>query len=280
MKLLSVASLAFIGLAKFVNAQESEEAAGDRHYPVLKKGVRAAFTDAISGATGSVTIYDSTDISADIEITDFAKIPTWANCSSGGIKWSLNSEWSSPGEEETGASCTGAAGPRYDPNFACSPQSQYFASICNWFGPNVAMTDYLTTVGGTFPSPGKPACSGPIGGQYNCWPCLYKQFSSACEVGDLSGKYGNLMFHTGCVREAAEGEEGAVSTEAQTDQAAGYNYNNYNNYEYCHQGTHVDFTTHDRFMNKPSVFRARSILLSCSDDTPLMCAVLKPFTGY
>jgi hypothetical protein len=92
-----------------------------------------------------------------------------------GIAYHIHTKWIGSDTSSADGSFTGAcmnAGPHYDPNFACGPKSQWSGVVCGELSRDSA-------------------------GYYKCSTEFKNGDYGACEVGDLSGKFGNAIVSDG-----------------------------------------------------------------------------------
>lgn len=142
----------------------------------------AKFNGTLTNISGTVNV-ESGIITVDIDLSelDFNKLPGGVNCTEGGLKYHIHERWNRSdfvnalGPTECGAEYTGN---HWDPWTACS--SSTGNEYCN-------ITQNVDSC-----VPGSTAWVGSHNG-YLCNTSTYADNPYVCEVGDWSGKYGNLI---------------------------------------------------------------------------------------
>eukprot|EP01084_Bolivina_argentea_P242417 406676_1 len=180
-----------------------------------------------------------------LDFTDFEFDLLPENCTEDGLSFKIHTEWTwgdssnkaKGGDrmlEECNASYTGGS---YDPWFACGPHS---ASLdCNTSSPD-----------GCIPPSSVFEDSELYEGTYVCDPLNFDLIAYTCESGDISGKYGKLY--------PDEWSNITNDTEGQFLEDTGSSY--------------WELTEDILMPNLPSQSASFSVVMSCSDGTPALCA--------
>lgn len=116
----------------------------------------------------------------DFSGVDWTALPE--NCSADGLGWHIHGDWTYGADvvDRMGADCARTfTGNHYDPWFACGPASDN--------------ADCVNNGGCIPPSTIYDEIDANPDGDYICSPANYSQVAYTCEVGDWSGKYGNMI---------------------------------------------------------------------------------------